>query len=297
MTKKVSLSESDLHLLPYTSYQLINVERNLILKHPITMLVAGATSSGKTLLVRKILKHFPDLTNTEKKPINVVWAYGNWQKEYGKPLGTPYVNIRYTKGLQNHEGCDVLVIDDLMTSLRDSDVISDLFTKGSHHKNMTVIFIVQNLFCRGRTMRDVNLNAHYLLLTRNRRDLVQVQVLARQLYGETKFFMDAYKRAVLDRDYGYLLVDLTPQTLEEFRLRTNIVPPDFPIIIYQHVREPEKNNTDNQQSFKDKRRKIEKDSIQQPQGPNNAGYEGDSIQHATGKAKARQKKAKESEKV
>jgi Ni2+-binding GTPase involved in maturation of urease and hydrogenase len=46
------------------------------------MLVAGATSSGKTLLVRKILKHFPDLTNTEKKPINVVWAYGTWQKDW-----------------------------------------------------------------------------------------------------------------------------------------------------------------------------------------------------------------------
>jgi len=37
----------------------VNVERNLLLKHPFTMMVAGATSSGKTVFVRNLLKSQP----------------------------------------------------------------------------------------------------------------------------------------------------------------------------------------------------------------------------------------------
>ena len=57
----------------------------------------------------------------------------------------------------------LLILDDLMRE-SSSNVILDLFTKGSHHKNISVIFITQNVFHKGKAQRDISLNTKYLML-------------------------------------------------------------------------------------------------------------------------------------
>ena len=47
--------------------------------------------------------------------------------------------------------------------------VSNLLTKFAHHKNLSVIFIVQNLFPKGKYARDVSLNAHYIISFKNPR--------------------------------------------------------------------------------------------------------------------------------
>lgn len=212
----------------------INVRRNLLLKHPFTMMVAGATSSGKTHLVRRIVENLHDLTTIEKRPIRVLWCYGVYQPLYGIAITTPGIHVHYQEGLPDDvPSCDVLVIDDLMTKLGDDKRMSDIFTKGSHHSSTSVIFIVQNVFHQGRQMRNITLNCHYLLLTKSRRDLAQMKALGSQLFSTGKFFTDVYKRAVVDPEYGHLLIDLTPSTEEKNRLRSNITPDEFPVVIWQ----------------------------------------------------------------
>lgn len=215
----------------------IEVPRNLMFKHPFTMMVAGATSSGKTHFVRRLLRALPEIMIPKPPltPLKVLWAYGIWQDLYNEPLLSPYVSVRYHEGLPTQDiidEADIIVLDDLMDSLGSSRDLSSLFTKGSHHKKKSIIFIVQNIFYQGKQMRNITLNCHYLVLTKNRRDLNQVGVLARQLYSNSKFFMDAYKRAVLDQDYGYLVIDLTPTTEERYRLRSSVTPPEYPISIF-----------------------------------------------------------------
>ena len=41
--------------------------------------------------------------------------------------------------------------------------------------------------------------------------------------GKRKFLTDAYKDAT-EKPYGYLVLDLKPETGEKFRVRTNIFP-------------------------------------------------------------------------
>ena len=209
----------------------IDVGRNLLLKHPFTMLVAGSTGSGKTVLIRKLLSDFRHITDFEA-PVRVLWCFGVHQRLYEEPL--PGVHLHYVKGFpESVDGCDVIVLDDLQSSAGDDKRLGDLFTRASHHKQITVIYVVQNLFHQSKEMRNVSLNCHYLLLLSSRRDRSQVARLASQLFpGQGGYFLDAYKKA-LDRDYGYLLVDLTPSTLEENRLRTNILPEEYPIIIFR----------------------------------------------------------------
>ena len=211
----------------------VDVEKNLLLKHPFTMLVAGSTGSGKTRLVRDILSNYEKIT-TLNTHISVSWHYGVNQPLYREPIDNPAVQVRYKPGFpEEAEGCDVLVLDDLQSSAGNDSRLSDLFTRYSHHRNVTVIFVVQNLFLQSKSMRNVSLNSHYLLLLSSRRDRNQISRLASQLYpGETSLFMNAYKTS-LSREYGYLLVDLSPTTQEEYRLRTNILPEQYPIVIFQ----------------------------------------------------------------
>lgn len=50
----------------------------------------------------------------------------------------------------------LVIIDDLM---RESDGrVFDLFTKGCHHRYISVLFITKNMFHEDRGQRDISLN-------------------------------------------------------------------------------------------------------------------------------------------
>jgi len=70
----------------------------------------------------------------------------------------------------------------------------------------------------------MSLNAHYMVLFKNPRDVSQFANLARQMYPKSsKFAVEAYRDATRE-PYSYLLVDLRPEQDGELRLRTNIFP-------------------------------------------------------------------------
>ena len=70
----------------------------------------------------------------------------------------------------------------------------------------------------------MSLNAHYMVLFNNPRDVSQFANLARQMYPKSsQFAVEAYRDATRE-PYSYLLVDLRPEQDEELQLRTNIFP-------------------------------------------------------------------------
>jgi hypothetical protein len=207
-------------------------ERDIRFKHPCTTLVAGPTGSGKTVLVRKILQDHANLfDNINTKELRVTWCYGQWQTSYSQLV--PNVNIDYVEGLidqayvqQNKP--QLVVIDDLMTELGGNKELANLFTKGSHHLGISVVFIVQNVFHQAPQMRTISLNSHYMILLKNPRDKSQIISLARQLYPTNmKYLQEVYKDAT-SRPFGYLLLDLTADTPEGLRCRTLITSSDVP---------------------------------------------------------------------
>ncbi|GFR30418.1 uncharacterized protein TNCT_620051 [Trichonephila clavata] len=107
---------------------------------------------------------------------------------------------------ENFENESLVIIDDWMSDLNGK--IAELFTVTSHHSRISVILILQNLFPRNKVMRDISLNAQYIILFKNNRDVGQIQCFARQLYGnKASAFMDAYKKST-QGNFNYLLVDL-----------------------------------------------------------------------------------------
>ena len=83
------------------------------------------------------------------------------------------------------------MFDDQMIYASKDKRIVNLFTLGSHHRNLSVIYIVQNLFHQGKGTCSISLNSPYLVLFKNSRDKLQILILAKQMYpGQTDFFLN-----------------------------------------------------------------------------------------------------------
>ena len=109
-----------------------------------------------------------------------------------------------------------------MTEAKCDQRIADLFTKGSHHRNISIVYLTQNVFPQGRACRDIDLNMQYLVLFNNPIDRQQVATLARRIYPSTcATFMRKFEDATV-RPYGYLVLDLKSSTSEQDRLQTDI---------------------------------------------------------------------------
>lgn len=202
-------------------------------KHPWTSIVCGPTGCGKTIFVKTFLRYLPEMAHVRFG--RILFYYGEWQEAYRalQHEMTTRCKLEFREGLPRPEDYSndplcpkLLIIDDLMRESSSCEVIVDLFTKGSHHKNLSVILISQNLFHQGRGQRDISLNANYIVVFKNPRDRAQIRHLARQVYpDDPKFLQEAYYDAT-SRPHGYLLLDLKQSTPDEYRFRTCIFPND-----------------------------------------------------------------------
>ena len=201
------------------------------LLHPFTCIVSGPSGCGKSSLVKSIIQH--DVI--EPRPNNIVWLYAEDQ-----PLYQSMKNVEFIQGIpedletrfqRRHN--NVLILDDLMTQCHSDERLTRLFSVGSHHKNLSIIFIIHNLFHYGKEMRTVSLNSHYIILFKNPRDRLQISTLARQMYpGQSQFLIEAFQDATKEA-YGYIIIDLKPTTTDKLRIRSGILPTDRQLV-YVH---------------------------------------------------------------
>ena len=216
-----------------------------VLQHPFTCIVAGCTQSGKTVWVKSLLENAQKTISPT--PQRIIWCYGQWQPSYFDMMRT-MPGIEFNQGIpEDIDNADYLdssqrnliVLDDLMAQSGKDKRISDLFTKGSHHRNLSIIYIVQNIFHQGKEMRNISLNAHYIVLFKSPRDKQQISMIARQVNpGKVQEFLRSYEDATR-RPHGYLMLDLKPTTDDQQRLKTNILPGEIAKFIQkQSYRQP-----------------------------------------------------------
>ena len=123
----------------------------------------------------------------------------------------------------------LVIVDDLMSQCSQNQNMSDLFTKGSHHRGVSVMYLTQNLFPLGRQSQTISLNSHYMIVLKNSRDSLGISTLSRQMYPQSTILLQSFQDAT-KRPYGYLLLDLHQLTPENMQLRTNILPGEKQIV-------------------------------------------------------------------
>jgi len=202
-------------------------------KHPFSAIIAGPSGSGKTVFVTRFLNNIDVMCDVKFK--NIFWHHATGLPP---PHNLSMDRIQFRSGLPDMGEFDgdapnLIVIDDMM---RESDGnVVDLFTKGSHHRNLSVFFITQNLFHQGRGQRDISLNAHYIVCFKNPRDRAQISHLARQVYPTDPRFIEESFTDATHTPHGYLLLDLKQSTPDDLRIRTCVFPDDYP---YNYVYQP-----------------------------------------------------------
>ena len=196
-----------------------SVEADLRLQCQVGCMVVGPSMSGKSHFILELLRRKEEFFNPT--PSRIVYAYGIWQTAFDNIDG-----IEFVKGIEGLAGVDfnsnranLLVIDDLMEELCNHKELSTLFTREMHHKNITVFFLVQNLYKQGKSMRDVALNCQILMLFKSPRDTQQIKMLGRQT-GIKQLEM-AYLEAIKVR-FGYLIINMQPSVAENLRLQSGL---------------------------------------------------------------------------
>ena len=203
-------------------------------KTPANFYISGQSQCGKSYLVRCMLRNHNGLF--DPVPSRIIYCYGEYQHAFDDMVQT-IPNIYFTEGFPDNlygilEGYQnsLVIIDDLMSECSKDQRISDLFTRGSHHQGISVMYLPQNLFPPGKQSRTISLNTHYMIVFKNPRDSLGVSTLLRQMYPHnTKFLVQSFQDAT-KKPYGYLLFDLHQRTPENMRLRTNILPGEKQIV-------------------------------------------------------------------
>ena len=207
-------------------HQITHKMKSHIFHCPASIMISGCTSSGKTTFVKKLLEH-PELF--EPRPHKILYCYGAWQPLFDEMKST-FKDIEFHGGLPDSELIanfvdgkhNIVVLDDLMSDIVKDEDLQQLFTHGSHHMNLTILYLTQNAFCQGKCARTISLNCAYLILFKNPRDIYQIQLMGRQI-GLPNTLHEAYDDC-MEEKYGYLVVDLSPHHVGLPRLWSHVFP-------------------------------------------------------------------------
>ncbi|GAV09149.1 hypothetical protein RvY_18743 [Ramazzottius varieornatus] len=124
-----------------------SVEYDFRFRSPFGALCMGPTGSGKTLYVLRLLKNKGE--TFDRPPTRIVFAYAEWQKAYDNML-TVEPKVEFVKNLADildNENFftktenNLLILDDLASTVAENRKASDLFTRGIHHRNVDCLHI------------------------------------------------------------------------------------------------------------------------------------------------------------
>ena len=205
---------------------------DISLKSPFTMTLTGSTQSGKSTLTSKILERRKEIIDP---PIDrVMYCYQEYQPKLFDSIKSKVPNVIFHKGLPSEFGDGkpmLLVLDDLMSEIAKSDETVKAFTVYSHHNNVSIIFLTQNFFEKGK-IRTITLNSKYIVAMKNPRDTSFINILGRQMNGGKKNSVVEYAfKDVMSKPYAYLVIDLSQTLNDKFRIRDSLFPENCTIYV------------------------------------------------------------------
>jgi len=208
------------------------------LKYPCSMIVSGATSSGKSTWLSQLLLEKQVLFEEGSPVWTILYCCGIHSKSYDA-LERDMPEITFKLGLPSQDdlttlaarkGRKILVLDDLGRACVRSPEIEAVFTQGMHHLEIAVVMVLQNLYQNGASATTISRNASYFVLFANNSDRQQIATKARQMYpGQARYMVSAYAMATREK-YGYLFVDTVPGESRALCLRTRVMADEYPTI-------------------------------------------------------------------
>lgn len=101
----------------------------------------------------------------------------------------------------------LLVLDDLMVEGGNDKEVLDLFTKHSHHRNITVVCLRQDMFLPGKYFKSISRNSHHIVTFRNPRNQLGMRNVSSQAFPKKwQEVMNVYRKTT-ERPFGSSTLD------------------------------------------------------------------------------------------
>ena len=183
-------------------------------------IVFGPTQAGKTEFVLEVIRQ----KLIDPMPRNVFYMFSipqpfmkSWNEKEEQPI--TFINGLDFDKVDTSEP-SMLVIDDLILS--NNKEVANCFILGSHHRQISLFFITQNLFPNCPLFRLMSNNAHYFVLFSNQRHFRQIITLARQIFcgKDVKRVTNAYLRTS-KQARGFIVLTFAPGIPKELTVVTD----------------------------------------------------------------------------
>eukprot|EP00794_Sanderia_malayensis_P021401 gene21401-biopygen17180 len=258
-----------------TTQQLINFVRDSIyyggpqtqydfrLKTPCTMMVGGKSKSGKTELLFDLLRQWRFITDDTAGTYTkrMYWFYGTENRKQLNHVKAIYdgfrdelqdakdrsITLRTIRGLESQEAQTakeemsdaIVVLDDLMEEMTKNDKISLFFTRESHHRNLCMFFLWQDIFPKHKHGSTISKNTDYKIIFDNpscrdsvRRMLGKIYPKAKQAGEVTQKILDALEHTPTN-SYPFVSLNCGPNELSETRIVSNLISQNMDNVRYQ----------------------------------------------------------------
>ena len=186
----------------------------------------GPSGCGKTCFTESLLlDHLEEFF--VNPPPTIHYCYGVWQDGF---QDTKDADVQFYEGIPETDHLKswfpkggLLVLDNLMAEGGEDKELLDLFTKHSHHQNITVLYLCKDIFPPGKYAKSVSTNAHYIEAFRNPRDLLGMRHLLLQAFPTCwQDMMDVYQK-VTERPFGYIVLDVHPGSDDKKRVFSRLL--------------------------------------------------------------------------
>jgi len=121
----------------------------------------------------------------------------------------------------------LLILDDLMVPLLNSEEMVHLFTVQIHHANITCLFTLHNIYSQSRFSKTISRNIAYSVLFYNRLDLRELKLISNQISNNSNFLPSCFHflmEKFADRN-AYIVIDGSYQSkMKSMFIRSNIFP-------------------------------------------------------------------------
>lgn len=214
-------------------------EKDLHIKMPFRLLIVGPTSSGKTTLVYRLLKQPKALFGTTFQ--HIVYAVPKMTDSHAQfvdMLQNSFPHLTVHEGIPDIEqlgvmtGSKLLILDDLIHAVVNSESMHKAFTVLSSHTNTNIILISQNYFTQGKFANSLIRNISDKILFNDKSDRMWLNTVSRRMFPGSSGFLNNAMEWVTENFpqswQHYLYIDSNPRSRlgVKHQVRTNIIQSD-----------------------------------------------------------------------
>ena len=198
------------------------------LEKPFRLIIGGGSGTGKTTFLQRLVneEHF-------SSPFDkIVYCYPEYLVDIPVCFNQ-FIDFRpgigdleYFSSLPRNT---LIILDDLMNEAGSSKDIMKLFSVIARKNNLSIIFLVQNMFDQSKQFRNIRLNATGLVMFKFHAAQQIHYRLVRDLGMENLISKRSLDK-ILQTRYSYIMFDIHPNRQTDFGcIRTNIFERNFSI--------------------------------------------------------------------